>query len=64
MGSFIAELFVQLIFEGVFVGTGALILKALRPTRPINHDVAGLVGFLVWIFMIAAAVTIGYFLLV
>jgi hypothetical protein len=45
------------------VGTGALVLKAARPGRPVDAGVAGFVGFLLWIFMIIAAILIARFLI-
>ena len=64
MGSLIAELFVDAIVDTVLWGTGALVLKMIRPDRPVNQTAAIALGLIIWLVGIAALFTIGYFLLV
>jgi hypothetical protein len=64
LGSLIAELFVDAIVDTVLWGTGALVLKMIRPHRPVNQIAAIAVGLIIWLVGIAALFTIGYFLLV
>jgi len=64
LGSLIAELFVDAIVDALLSGTGALVLKVIRPHRPVNQIAAIVLGLIVWLVGIAALFTIGYFLLV
>ncbi|HEX7848305.1 MAG TPA: hypothetical protein VF485_01110 [Sphingomonas sp.] len=64
MGGFIADLFIETILDGLVWGTGALVLKVLRPGRPVGYVPAVLLGLIVWLAAIAALLTIGYLLLV
>lgn len=64
LGGFIADLFIDTILDSLIWGTGALILKAFRPDRPVGYVPAVLLGLIVWLAAIAALFTIGYFLLV
>ena len=64
MGSLIAELFVDAIVDSLLWGTGALVLKMIRPDRPVNKIAATVLGLIIWLVGIAALFTIGYFLLV
>jgi hypothetical protein len=57
-------LFVDAIVDTVLWGTGALVLKMIRPHRPVNQIAAIAVGLIIWLVGIAALFTIGYFLLV
>ena len=63
MGGFIADLFVQTIIEGLVAGTGALVLRTIRPTKAVDETAALLLGLVVWLAIIAALFTIGYLLL-
>jgi hypothetical protein len=64
LGSLIAELFVDAIVDSLLSGTGAIALKVIRPGRPVSQVVAILLGLVIWLIVIAALLTIGYFLLV
>ena len=64
MGSLIAELFVDAILDTLMLGTGAFVLKVIRPDRPVNKIAATVLGLIIWLAGIAALFTIGYFLLV
>jgi hypothetical protein len=57
-------LFVDAIVDTVLWGTGAFALKVVRPHRPVNQGAAILLGLVIWLVVIAALLTIGYFLLV
>ncbi len=64
MDGFIADIFIDTILDGLIWGTGALVLKAFRPGRPVGYGPAILLGLIVWLAAIAALLTIGYLLLV
>jgi len=64
LGGLITELFVDAIVDSLLSGTGTIALKVIRPDRPANQAVAILVGLIIWLVVIAALLTIGYFLLV
>jgi len=57
-------LFVDAILDTLMWGTGAFVLKVIRPHRPVNKTAATVLGLVIWFGVIAALVTIGYFLLV
>ena len=63
MGGFIADLFVQTVLEGLITGTGALVLRIIRPARPASETSALLMGLVVWFAVITAMIAIGYLLL-
>jgi len=60
LGGFIADIFGGLILDGIVWGTGALVLKLLRPARKIDDTEAVIVGLFAWLFVIAALIAIGY----
>jgi len=64
LGSLIAELFVDAILDTLMWGTGAFVLKVIRPHRPVDKIAATVLGLIIWLVGIAALFTIGYFLLV
>ena len=64
LGGFIADLFIDTILDSLVWGTGALVLKAFRPGRPVGYVPAVLLGLIVWLAVIASLFTIGYLLLV
>jgi hypothetical protein len=57
-------LFVDAILDTLMWGTGAFVLKVIRPHRPVNKIAATILGLIIWLVGIAALFTIGYFLLV
>jgi hypothetical protein len=57
-------LFVDAILDTLMWGTGAFVLKVIRPDRPVNKIAATVLGLIIWLVGIAALFTIGYFLLV
>jgi hypothetical protein len=64
LGGLITDLFVDAIIDSLLLGTGTIALKIIRPDRPANRVIAVLVGLVIWLVVIAALLTIGYFLLV
>ena len=64
MGGLITDLFVDAIIDSLLLGRGTIALKIIRPDRPANRVIAVLVGLVIWLVVIAALLTIGYFLLV
>ena len=62
MGGFIFDLFVETIYDTLISGTGAVVLKVVRPRRPVTPVAAAIVGLVVWLAAIAALFIMGYFL--
>lgn len=60
MGGFIADIFGGIILDGIVWGTGALILKAINPTRKVDETAAIVVGLVAWFFIIAAILALGF----
>jgi hypothetical protein len=63
LGGFIAEILADTILDTLIWGTGALVLKIIRPRRPVDHVAAIVLGLIIWFAAAAALITIGYLLL-
>lgn len=63
MGGFIADIFGDVVLDGLVWGAGALILKMVRPGQPIDDTEAVMFGLVFWTLVVAALLAIGYWYL-